>query len=82
MKRILAMTTLAALSTAPAVAEDRSFYWGFDSGQYQHNLGQNDLDASLIAHLETTDSTGLSGGSETSEDRFTSGLALGAIYKF
>jgi opacity protein-like surface antigen len=80
MKKILALAALAALSTTPAVAEDRGFYWGFDLGQYQYNLDQNDIDTSLVAGLEDLGyDVGLN-SSETSEDGFTWGLTLG--YQF
>lgn len=80
MKKILALAVLAALSTTPAVAEDRGFYWGFDLGQYQYNLDQNDIDTSLVDSLESGGFDVLSGSSETSEDGFTWGLTLG--YQF
>jgi opacity protein-like surface antigen len=82
MKRILALAVLAALTSTPAVAEDRGFYWGFDLGQYQHDLDQNALDSMLVDALEsgTPPLTVLSGSSQTSEDGFTWGLTLG--YQF
>jgi len=80
MKKILALAALAALSTTPAVAQDRGFYWGFDAGQYQYNLDQNDLDNALVDSLESEGFDVLSGRSETSEDGFTWGLTLG--YQF
>lgn len=80
MKKILALAVLAALSTTPAVAEDRGFYWGFDLGQYEYNLDQNDIDTSLVDSLESEGFDVLSGSSETSEDGFTWGLTLG--YQF
>jgi opacity protein-like surface antigen len=80
MKRILALAVLAALTSTPAVAEDRGFYWGFDLGQYQHDLDQNDIDNSLVDSLESEGYEVLSGRSETSEDGFTWGLTLG--YQF
>ena len=82
MKRILALAVLAALTSTPAVAEDRGFYWGFDLGQYQHDLDQNGLDSMLVDALEsgTPPLTVLSGSSQTSEDGFTWGLTLG--YQF
>lgn len=81
MKKILALAALAALSTTPAVAQDRGFYWGFDAGQYQYNLDQNDLDNALVDRVESIPGVEvLSGRSETSEDGFTWGLTLG--YQF
>jgi opacity protein-like surface antigen len=80
MKKILALAALAALSTTPAVAEDRGFYWGFDLGQYEYNLDQNDIDTALVDGLESGGLDVLSGSSETSEDGFTWGLTLG--YQF
>lgn len=80
MKRILALAVLAALSSTPAVAEDRGFYWGFDLGQYQYSLDQNDLDSMLVDDLDSLGLSVLSGSSETSEDGFTWGLMLG--YQF
>ena len=80
MKRILALAVLAALTSTPAVAEDRGFYWGFDLGQYQHDLDQNALDSMLVDDLDSVGLTVLSGSSQTSEDGFTWGLTLG--YQF
>jgi opacity protein-like surface antigen len=80
MKRILALAVLAALTSTPAVAEDRGFYWGFDLGQYQHDLDQNGLDSMLVDDLDSLGFSVLSGRSETSEDGFTWGLTLG--YQF
>jgi len=80
MKKILALAALAALSTTPAVAQDRGFYWGFDAGQYQYNLDQNGIDTSLVDGLESEGFDVLSGRSQTSEDGFTWGLTLG--YQF
>ena len=80
MKKILALAALAALSTTPAVAQDRGFYWGFDAGQYQYNLDQNGIDTSLVDGLESAGFDVLSVRSQTSEDGFTWGLTLG--YQF
>lgn len=80
MKKILALAALAALSTTPAVAEDRGFYWGFDLGQYEYSLDQNALDQELVDSLESGGFDVLSGGSQISEDGFTWSLTLG--YQF
>jgi opacity protein-like surface antigen len=77
MKRILALAVLATLAAAPASAEDRGFYWGFDLGQFQYSLDKRALDNSVIAGIEGSGLAILSGASDTSEDGFTWGLMGG-----
>jgi len=47
MKRTIALLSLAALVSTPAVAAERGFYFGLDAGQYAYDLDQRDLDRTV-----------------------------------
>lgn len=83
MKFAPALAALASLAAAPAMAEDRGFYVGFDIGQYTWDLDQGSLDRQAGAALEAIGLTELDGTSEVSDDGLTWGIIVGyQVFRF
>ena len=77
MKSRLALFTLAALATSPALAAERGFYAGLDLGQASYDVDRRDIDAQIVGAFDSLGLAVLSGSSSTSEDGFTYGITLG-----
>jgi opacity protein-like surface antigen len=77
MKSRLALLTLAALASSPALAAERGFYAGFDLGQASYDLDPRDIDSQIVDAFDSLGLAVLSGSSSTSEDGFTYGITLG-----
>jgi len=77
MKSRLALLTLAALASSPALAAERGFYAGLDLGQASYDLDRRDIDSQIVDAFDSLGLAVLSGSSSTSEDGFTYGITLG-----
>jgi len=77
MKSRLALLTLAALASSPALAAERGFYAGLDLGQASYDLDRRDIDSQIVDAFDSLGLAVLSSSSSTSEDGFTYGITLG-----
>jgi len=77
MKSRLALLTLAALASSPALAAERGFYAGLDLGQASYDLDRRDIDSQIVDAFDSLGLAVLSGSSSSSEDGFTYGITLG-----
>jgi len=77
MKSRLALLSLAALASSPALAAERGFYAGLDLGQASYDLDRRDIDSQIVDAFDSLGLAVLSGSSSSSEDGFTYGITLG-----
>jgi opacity protein-like surface antigen len=77
MKSRLALLSLAALASSPALAAERGFYAGLDLGQASYDLDRRDIDSQIVDAFDSLGLAVLSSSSSTSEDGFMYGITLG-----